>query len=135
MSSPSFESLRVWHDARHLVTKIYSSTKANGFAQDYSFRDQIRRAAISVMSNIAEGHERHGSREFVHFLSIAKGSCGEVRSQLYAAEDVGYLDHESASILRGEAAQLARGLAALIERIRIGQRSESASPRRKLSGR
>lgn len=85
MNHPTFETLRVWHDARALVRLIFLATRSGGFASDFSFRDQIRRAALSVMSNIAEGHERGGLREFVHFLAIAKGSCGEVRSQLYAA--------------------------------------------------
>jgi four helix bundle protein len=115
MTSPAFESLRVWHDARELVRLIYSHTKRGGFAADFSFRDQIRRAALSVMSNIAEGHERGGTREFAHFLSIAKGSCGEVRSQLYAAEDVGYIEPAESAKLRGIAAEVARKIQALAD--------------------
>jgi four helix bundle protein len=115
MNSPTFESLRVWHDARQLVRAIYSHTKQGGFALDFSFKDQIRRAALSVMSNIAEGHERGGTREFLHFLIIAKGSCGEVRSQLYAAEDVGYIDAKEAAVLRGMAAEVARKIQALAD--------------------
>jgi four helix bundle protein len=115
MNSPTFESLRVWHDARQLVRAIYSLTKQSGFASDFSFKDQIRRAALSVMSNIAEGHERGGTREFLHFLTIAKGSCGEVRSQLYAAEDVGYIDAKEAAVLRGMAAEVARKIQALAD--------------------
>ena len=113
MSSPTFESLRVWHDARNLVSRIYSLTRGSAFANDFALRDQIRRAAVSVMSNIAEGHERRGSREFVHFLAIAKGSCGEVRSQLYVAEDVGYVEPNDAAELRGAAAHLSRKIQAL----------------------
>jgi four helix bundle protein len=113
MSSPTFESLRVWHDARDLVSRVYSMTRASAFASDFALRDQIRRAALSVMSNIAEGHERSGNREFVHFLAIAKSSCGEVRSQLYVAEDVGYIRSSDAAELRGAAANLSRKIQAL----------------------
>lgn len=113
MSSPSFESLRVWHDARDLTAKIYAITRSGAFAQDFGLRDQIRRAIVSVMSNIAEGHERGGRKTFTHFLSIAKGSCGEVRSQLYTAEDVGYVSPATAAKLRGETAELSRRIAAL----------------------
>jgi four helix bundle protein len=115
MNSPTFEALRVWHDARQLVQEVYSHTKQSGIVCDFSFKDQIRRAALSVMSNIAEGHERAGTREFLHFLSIAKGSCGEVRSLLYAAEDVGYIEPSDAATLRGTTAELARKIQALAD--------------------
>ena len=87
-----FEDLISWQKARELNRLIYK-TSANGtFAKDYGLRDQIRRASISVMSNIAEGFERGGDKEFVQFLSNAKGSSGEVRCQLYAALDEKYLN-------------------------------------------
>lgn len=82
-----FEDLEVWKKARELTKEIYEITEKNGFGKDYGLRDQIRRAAVSIMSNIAEGFERRGDREFQYFLSIAKGSAGEVRSQLYVALD------------------------------------------------
>jgi four helix bundle protein len=110
MGSPTFESLHIWHDARDVVSRVYSMTRTSGFASDFALRDQIRRAALS---NIAEGHERSGNREFVHFLSIAKSSCGEVRSQLYVAEDVGYIGSNDAAELRGAAANLSRKIQAL----------------------
>jgi four helix bundle protein len=115
MSSSPFESLRVWHDARRLVVEIYRITRAKNFVGDRALRDQIRRAAISVMSNIAEGYERDGSKEFLHFLRIAKGSAGEIRSQLYACEDLGYLSASLASALRQQAAVVSREIAALIQ--------------------
>ena len=114
MSTPPFESLRVWHDARRLTFEIYKVTKGKTFVGDRSLRDQMRRAAISVMSNIAEGYERDGSKEFVHFLRIAKGSAGEIRCQLYAAEDLGYLTEAIANPLRQQAAVLSRQIASLI---------------------
>lgn len=87
-----FEDLEVWKVARELTNKIYGLTKNGAFSKDYSLRDQIRRASVSIMSNISEGYERGGNQEFIQFLSIAKGSCGEVRSQLYVAMDQGYID-------------------------------------------
>ena len=86
-----FEDLEVWKAARELTNKIYEITRDNVFSKDYGLRDQIRRASVSIMSNIAEGYERGGNQELIQFLSIAKGSCGEVRCQLYIAGDQGYL--------------------------------------------
>lgn len=108
-----FESLRVWHEARHLTGDIYRATQGKVFVGDRALKDQIRRATISIMSNIAEGYERAGPREFLHFLSIAKGSAGEVRCQLYAAEDLGYFTAELAGDLRRKAAILSRQITAL----------------------
>lgn len=84
-----FEDIIAWQKSRILVDDIYLSCK---LLRDYSFRDQIQRAAVSIMNNIAEGYERKGNKEFVKFLYIAKGSCAEVRSMLYAALDLGYLN-------------------------------------------
>ena len=81
---------------------MYEATRVRAFASDFALRNQMRRATLSVMSNIAEGFERGGSKEFRHFLRIAKGSAGEVCSQLYAAEDVELLDRETAVRLREE---------------------------------
>jgi four helix bundle protein len=87
-----FEEIESWKRARVLTNRLYAVTNAGLFAKDYELRSQIRRAAVSVMSNIAEGFEGGGGdKEFCRFLSIAKGSAGEVRSQLYVALDVGYL--------------------------------------------
>ena len=86
-----FEDLISWQKARALNRLVYQISKNGSFARDFGLRDQIRRASISVMSNIAEGFERGGDKEFAQFLSNAKGSCGEVRCQLYAALDENYL--------------------------------------------
>ncbi|UJS18804.1 MAG: four helix bundle protein [Candidatus Jettenia sp.] len=86
-----FEDLEIWKAARVLTNKIYGITKEGAFVKDYSLRDQIRRASVSIISNIAEGYERGGNQELIQFLSIAKGSCGEVRCQLYIAGDQGYI--------------------------------------------
>ncbi len=86
-----FEDIEAWQKARVLCREIYSITRQGDFTRDYGLRDQIRRASVSVMSNIAEGFERGGNKEFLNFLFIAKGSAGEVRAQLYVALDVGFL--------------------------------------------
>ena len=94
MSVKYFEDLEVWKSARALTNKAYAITNSGAFAKDFGLRDQIRRASVSVMSNIAEGYERGGNQELIQFLSIAKGSCGEVRCQLYVAMDQKYIDGE-----------------------------------------
>jgi len=86
-----FEEIEAWQLARELAREVYAATKVHDFAHDYGLRDQIQRAAVSIMSNIAEGFERGGNKEFANFLSIAKGSCGEVRAQLYVALDQNYI--------------------------------------------
>ena len=89
-----FEEIVAWQEARKLACMIYNLTSTGGFAKDFGLRDQIRRAAVSIGSNIAEGFERNGNREFEKFLWIAKGSAGEIISQLYTAIDVGYVTSE-----------------------------------------
>ena len=91
MSVQQFEDLEVWKDARRLTRAIYHITQAEKFSKDFALRDQIRRATVSIMSNIAEGFERGGNQEFCQFLYVAKGSCGEVRSQLHIALDQNYI--------------------------------------------
>ena len=92
-----FEDLKIWQDARVLVGAVYSIMKEN---RDFGFRDQIQRASVSVMNNIAEGFERNSDAEFKRFLDIAKASAGEVRSMLYLAEDLNYISQEKARELR-----------------------------------
>ena len=89
MKAERFEDLKIWQQARELVAQIYFSFGSESRAgQDYGFRNQMTRASLSVMNNIAEGFERSTVRDFAHFLTIAKASAGEVRSMLYAAEDL-----------------------------------------------
>ncbi len=87
-----FEDLICWQKARELTRFIYDITKYRNFDMDKGLQDQIRRAAVSVMSNIAEGFDRGTRQEFINYLFIAKGSCGEVKSQLYIVNDIGYID-------------------------------------------
>ena len=91
MQVKNFEDLEIWKDARILAREIYQLTKDSKFSKDFVLRDQIRRAAVSIMSNITEGFERGGNQEFIQFLYVAKASCGEVRSQLYVALDQSYV--------------------------------------------
>lgn len=110
-----FEELEVWKGARALARKIYLATDEGRFARDFSFRDQLRRSAISIVSNIAEGFERGGNKEFVQFLYIAKGSAGELRAQLLVASDLGYIGAEIAAEVIGAAEALSRQLSAFIK--------------------
>ncbi len=115
----SFEDLVAWQKARSLTKAIYQVTRSEKFARDFTLVDQIRRAAISIMSNIAEGFERGNRGEFHHFLVIAKASCAEVRSQLYIALDAGYLNQVEFESLMNQAQELARvvgGLRAAVEK-------------------
>ncbi len=89
-----FEDIEAWQKARDLTQQIYVVSNDGAFARDFGLRDQIRRAAVSIMSNIAEGFDRGGHRELIQFLYIAKGSAAEVQAQLYVALDAGYLKQE-----------------------------------------
>ena len=89
-----FEDLRVWQMARQIVSSVYRLSSVDGFSKDYALRDQIRRACISIPSNISEGFARRSNREFVQFLFIAKGSAAEVENQLYLALDQGYITQQ-----------------------------------------
>lgn len=114
-----FEDLLTWQKARSLTAEIYQATNQGEFARDWGLKDQLRRAAVSVMSNISEGFERNRPREFHHFLGIAKGSCGEVRCQLYVALDARYLSQIAFDTLRAHAEEVSRligGLRASVER-------------------
>ncbi|MEW6061339.1 MAG: four helix bundle protein [Bacteroidota bacterium] len=91
MTIQRFEEMKVWQDARKAVSDIYAVSSVGKFNRDYSLRDQIQRASVSVMSNIAEGYERNNNREFIKFLGYSKGSIGEVRSLLYVALDRKYI--------------------------------------------
>lgn len=117
-----FEDLIAWQKARKLTRQIYEATNQGKFARDYGLKDQIRRSAVSSMSNMAEGFERGGMVEFQRFLAIAKGSCAELRTQLYIALDVGYLDANSFDSLMNQAVEVGKiigGLRASVERRRL----------------
>jgi four helix bundle protein len=103
-----FEELIAWQKAKHLMREVYVVTRDGKIAKDFRFCAQIQSAAISVMSNIAEGFERNRPAEFHQFLSVAKGSCGEVRSLLYAALEIGYIEQDHFERLKSEAEEVGR---------------------------
>ena len=109
-----FEDLTIFQNARKLTKDIYTITKQDGFAKDVRFVQQIHAAAGSIMDNIAEGFERDGNKEFSNFLYIAKGSCGEVRSQIIRASDVGLIDTETAKKLYEDCLFLSKSIASFI---------------------
>ena len=113
-----FEEIEAWQKARELVNGIYSATDTGAFAKDYALKDQIRSAGISVMSNIAEGFERGGTKEFIQFLSIAKGSAGEARSQIYIASDQGYISEAVFKNLHSLMTETSRMLSGLMSYLR-----------------
>jgi four helix bundle protein len=110
-----FEDLEIWQEARRLHKELYI---AIDHCRDFSFRDQMRRAALSVMNNISEGFERRTDKDFAHFLDLSKGSAGEVRSMTYAAEDVRILDTPTAELLRSAYEILSKRIAAFQKHLR-----------------
>ena len=126
-----FEELIAWQKARRLTNEIYQATRKIEFSRDFGLTSQIQRAGVSIMSNIAEGHERDGAAEFYRFLHMAKGSCAEVRSQLYVALDAGYpqkMEFESLLASAEEVARIIGGLRVAIQN-RKKTRPSSLVPR------
>ena len=123
MTIERFEDLVAWQKARLLTSKIYAATRIGQFAKDFGLIDQIRRAAVSIGSNIAEGFERGNNKEFITFLGIAQGCAGEVRSQLYTAYDVRYLsDAEITELveLSKDVSKLINGLILSLRKSAVG---------------
>jgi four helix bundle protein len=110
-----FEEIEAWKKARQLTKRTYDVSRTGAFARDFSLRDQIRRASVSIMSNIAEGYDRSGTGEFIQFLSTAKGSAAEVRCQLYVAFDQAYINQDSFSELSDLAVETANLIGGLIK--------------------
>ncbi len=110
-----FEDIEAWKSAREITRLIYKISSAGDFSKDFALVNQIRRASISVLSNIAEGFERGGDKEFIQFLTVAKGSCGEVRAQLYVAFDQNYIDKEQFILIQHKLIETSRMLSGLIK--------------------
>jgi four helix bundle protein len=113
-----FEDLNIWKESRKLVGRIYSMTRHPSFSKDFQLVDHIRRTAISIPSNISEGFEREGNKEFFNFLSIAKGSCGELRSQLYIAYDQDYININEFNELIKSSLEISMGISKLMKHIK-----------------
>jgi four helix bundle protein len=118
MQIKNFEDLEIWQLARRLTQEIYTLGRTPKFAKDYALKDQMQRAAVSIMSNIAEGFERGGNQEFVQCLYVAKASCGEVRSQLYVALDQEYVDQRKTNDLLAVMQRLSVMIKHLIDHLR-----------------
>ena len=113
-----FEEIECWKKAREVTRRVYEVSGKGSFAKDFGLKDQIRRAAVSIMSNIAEGHDRSGTGEFVQFLANAKGSAAEVRCQLYVAFDQGYINDKDFHELTDLATETGRMIAGLMTYLR-----------------
>jgi len=117
----SFEDLPVWQNARELASLVYTTSAEGKLNKDYGLRNQIQKAVVSVSSNIAEGFERGSKREFIQFLYIAKGSCGELRSQLYIAKDLGYLSNSASETLINSASNASKQIYGFIKYLKTSR--------------
>ncbi len=122
-----FEDLEVWKTAREITRLVYSESNRGEFARDWGLRDQMRRAAVSIMSNIAEGFESRTRPLFIEFLGRAKGSAGELRAQLYVALDAGYIDGAIFETLHPQAIKCSRQISNLIWSLREQERRTGVS--------
>jgi four helix bundle protein len=120
-----FEDIEAWKKARELTKKIYEITTQGNLARDYTLKDQLRRAAISIMANIAEGFEREGNKEFKQFLAMAKGSVGEVKAQLYVALDASLIDSASFTSVMALADETARLIAGFLKYLKASDHKGS----------
>ena len=122
MKIERFEDIQAWQKARELVKSVYRITSRGGFAKDYSLKDQIRRASVSIISNIAEGFARQTNKEFSQFLHIALGSVAEVQSQLYVAQDLNYVSKEEFGRIYELSSEVARLVTGFIKYLQGAQR-------------
>ena len=113
-----FEDLQVWQLARIVTSKVYDCSKNAPFSKDFGLRDQMQRAAVSILSNVAEGFERRSDNSFHQFLSIANGSAAELRAQLYVALDQGYISRQKFDELRDDVVRIGKMLASLMSYLR-----------------
>ena len=114
----SFEEMQIWQKSRQLAKQIFELSNSGNFAKDFRLRDQINGSAGSIMDNIAEGFERDGRKEFLQFLSIAKGSAGEIRSQLYRLRDRNYIDDKEFDSLKADTIEISKQISGLMAYLR-----------------
>lgn len=115
MGKFGFRELEVWKNSKQIAVEIYSITNKGGFLKDFGLRDQIRRSAVSIASNIAEGDERDSNKESVRFLYIAKGSLAELITQLEIAKEIGYIDEKRFNDLLGISTVIGKQIGSLIK--------------------
>lgn len=114
----NFEELEVWKIAMELCTEVYSLTNSDLFSKDFALKDQVRRSAISIPSNISEGYERDGINQFFYFLAISKGSCGELRTQLRIAFNLNYITNNEYNLLNEKCLSTSKQLSGFIKYLR-----------------
>lgn len=127
-----FEDIIAWQKALELSDLIYSHSNKDNFAKDFGLRDQMRRAAISVVSNIAEGFEREGNNQFIYFLLIAKASAGELRAQLYIAKNQNYITEKEFELLNKKVLEVSKTISGFVSYLR-GQKKNKQNELSKLS--
>jgi four helix bundle protein len=118
MSSTDFKQLSVWQKSKDLAVDVYKITSSGNISKDYGFIDQIRRAAVSIPSNIAEGNDRESQKEFLRFLYVAKGSLAELQVQLEIAKEIHYIDEEIYSDVNLKCIEISKMLGGLIKSIK-----------------
>lgn len=118
MAAKRFEELELWICAKNFAVSVYKITDEGSFKKDFGLKDQLRRASVSVVSNIAEGYERNGNKEFVQFLSMAKGSAGEIRAQLYIVKDLNYITNNEFEVLIENITQISKMLSGFMNYIK-----------------
>lgn len=128
MKIEKFEDIKSWKMAREVTNTVYDLSDEGEFSKDFALKNQIRKSCLSVLSNIAEGFERDGNREFSNFLAIAKGSCGEARAQLYVALDRGYVTENEFKKVQSQLTQTGRLLSAFMSYLK---KSELKGPKYK----
>lgn len=124
-----FEDIKAWQKARSLVKKIYVISETGNFKRGFALRDQMRRSAISVVSNIAEGYARRTNKEFVQFLYVAHGSIAELSAQLYAALDLEYIQKQEFNSLYEECNEISKMIMGLIKYLRTHKPTDSPTPK------
>jgi four helix bundle protein len=124
MKIKKFEDIEAWQKSRNIVNSIYKISNKSSFSRDFSLRDQIRRAAISIISNISEGFSRESTKEFIRFLFIAKSSASEVQSQLYIAKDQGYINEKEFNEIYDRLDHCSRQISNLIKYLKTLKRSK-----------
>jgi four helix bundle protein len=117
----SFEDLDVWKEGCTIAVEIYGATNVGKFAKDFALRDQIRRASVSIPSNIAEGKERETVNELIRYLYIAKGSAGELKTQIFISHKVGYMDHETYTYFSERILNVSKMLGSFIRMLKRGK--------------